>query len=211
MASPLLARLRLTPKDSQFFLLFDEAGTNMRQAAELLNDLMQRWPESDGLGREILICEQEGDRITHDIIQRLNTKTVTPLDREDVLALASAVDDVVDFIEEAADFLTLYGVEAPMDQAQSLSSVLRDACREVAQALTELRRFKGLEQNFSEVNRLEHEGDRITREALASLFTEGVDPMVVIRWKDIFDRLEEAIDGCKRVSNVLQGIVVKQS
>jgi predicted phosphate transport protein (TIGR00153 family) len=199
------------PKDSQFFVLFDEAGTNMRQAAELLNDLMQKWPESDGLGREILICEQEGDRITHDIIQRLNSKTLAPLDREDIHALASAVDDVVDFIEEAADFLTLYGVEAPMDQAQSLSSVLRDACREVAQALTELRPFEGLEQNFSEINRLEHEGDRITREALASLFTEGVDPMVVIRWKDIFDRLEEAIDGCKRVSNVLQGIVVKQS
>jgi uncharacterized protein len=199
------------PKDSQFFVLFDEAGTNMRQAAELLNDLMQKWPESDGLGREILICEQEGDRITHDIIQRLNSKTVTPLDREDIHELASAVDDVVDFIEEAADFLTLYGVEAPMDQAQSLSSVLRDACREVAQALTELRGFKGLERNFIEVNRLEHEGDRITREALASLFTEGVDPMVVIRWKDIFDRLEEAVDGCKRVSNVLQGIVVKQS
>ena len=125
--------------------------------------------------------------------------------------MASAVDDVVDFIEEAADFLTLYGVEAPMDQAQSLSSVLRDACREVAQALTELRRLQGTRAQFQRVNRLEHEGDRITREALASLFTEGVDPMVVIRWKDIFDRLEEAIDGCKRVSNVLQGIVVKHS
>ncbi len=144
MAS-LVARLPLIPKDSQFFVLFDEAGANMRQASELLNDLMQRWPESDGLGREILICEQEGDRITHDIIQRLNSKTLAPIDRHDIHELASAVDDVVDFIEEAADFLTLYGVEAPMDQAPSLSSVLRDACREVAQALTELRRFKGLE------------------------------------------------------------------
>ena len=204
-------RLSLRPTDQQFFALFEEGGANTRQAAELLDELMRRWPESDGLAREILICEQEGDRITHDLIQRLNSKTVAPLDREDIHELASALDDVVDLIEEAADFLTLYGVEAPMDQAQGLSSVLRDACRVVAEAMAELRGLKGLERHFAELNRLEHEGDRITREALASLFTEGVDPMAVIRWKDIFDRLEGAIDGCKRVSNVLQGIVVKHS
>jgi uncharacterized protein len=206
-----LARLSLRPKDPQFFVLFDEAGANMRRAAELLNDLMQAWPEEDGLAREILLCEQEGDRITHDIIQRLNSKAGAPIDRQDVHGLASALDDVVDFIEEAADFLNLYGIEAPMEQAQGLSGVLRDACRVIARALAELRGFKGLNDYFIEVDRLEHEGDRITREALASLFREGVDPMVVIRWKDIFERLEQAIDSCKRVSDVLHGIVVKHS
>jgi predicted phosphate transport protein (TIGR00153 family) len=172
---------------------------------------METWPEDHGLAREILICEQEGDRITHDIIQRLNRKLAAPMDREDIYQLASALDDVVDYIEEAADFLTLYSVEAPMEQAEQLSGVLRDACRNIAEALSRLHRFRDLNSYFAEIERLEHEGDRITREALASLFSDGVDPMVVIRWKDIFERLEEGIDTCKRASNVLQGIVVKHS
>ena len=206
-----MARFSIMPKDRQFFALFDEAGGNIRHAAQLLKQLMETWPEDHGLAREILICEQEGDRITHDIIQRLNRKMAAPMDREDIYELASALDDVVDYIEEVADFLTLYSVEAPMEQAEQLSGVLRDACRCIAEALTRLHSFRDLNSYFVEIERLEHEGDRITREALASLFADGVDPMVVIRWKDIFERLEEGIDTCKRASNVLQGIVVKHS
>jgi predicted phosphate transport protein (TIGR00153 family) len=206
-----VARLSLLPKDRQFFNLFDEAGTNILHAAELLSALMKSWPEAGGLGREILICEQEGDRITHDIIHRLNSTSVTPIDREDIYGLASSLDDVVDFIEEAADFMGLYNIEAPMEQALKLTAVLEESCRNVAQALTRLRGFQELNHYLIEVNRLENEGDRINREALASLFKNGIDPMVVIRWKDIFDRLEHAIDATEKVANVLEGIVVKHT
>jgi uncharacterized protein len=206
-----MARLSLVPKDREFFNLFDEAGTNILHAAELLTKLMKSWPDAGGLGREILICEQDGDRITHDIIHRLNTTSVTPIDREDIFALASALDDVVDYTEEAADFMGLYNIEAPMEQAQQLTNVLEDACRNISQALSRLRGLRDLNHYFVEVNRLENEGDRITREALASLFKNGIDPMMVIRWKDIFDRLEDAIDACEKVANILEGIVVKHA
>ena len=206
-----MARLSLVPKDREFFNLFDEAGTNILHSAELLVRLMKQWPDAGGLGREILICEQEGDRITHDIIHRLNSTSVTPIDREDIHALASALDDIVDYTEEAADFMGLYHIEAPMEQAQQLAGVLEDACRNIAQALNRLRGFRELNHYFVEVNRLENEGDRITREALASLFRGGIDPMVVIKWKDIFERLEQAIDACEHVANILEGIVVKHT
>jgi predicted phosphate transport protein (TIGR00153 family) len=206
-----MARLSLVPKDREFFNLFDEAGTNIQHAAHLLGRLLKQWPDAGGLGREILICEQEGDRITHDIIHRLNSTSVTPIDREDIHALASALDDIVDFTEEAADFMGLYNIEAPMEQALQLTGVLEDACRNIAQALSRLRGFQELNHYFVEVNRLENEGDRITREALASLFSGGIDPMVVIKWKDIFERLEHAIDACEHVANILEGIVVKHT
>jgi uncharacterized protein len=206
-----MVRLSLLPKARQFFNLFEEAGTNILHAAELLVRLMKSWPDAGGLGREILICEQEGDRITHDIIHRLNSTSVTPLDREDIYALASALDDVVDFTEEAADFMGLYNIEAPMEQAQQLTAVLEESCRNISQALARLRGFNDLNHYFIEVNRLENEGDRITREALASLFRNGIDPMMVIRWKDIFERLEHAIDACEHVANILEGIVVKHT
>ena len=206
-----MARLSLVPKDREFFRLFDEAGTNILRAAQLLDQLMKSWPEAGGLGRDILICEQEGDRITHDIIHRLNSTSVTPIDREDIFALASGLDDIVDFTEEAADFMGLYNIEAPMEQALQLTRVLEDSCRNIAQALERLRGFQDLNHYLVEVNRLENEGDRITREALASLFRGGIDPMVVIRWKDIFDRLEDAIDATEKVANILEGIVVKHT
>ena len=195
----------------EFFNLFDEAGANILRAADLLDRLLREWPEQEGLEREILICEQEGDRITHDVIQLLNHKIATPLDREDIYALASALDDVVDYTEEAADFLTLYHIEAPMEQAQQLSGVLRDSCRSLSIALSQLQGFGDLHHQLVEVNRLENEGDRITREALASLFANGIDPMVVIRWKDIFERIEQAIDACETAANILETILVKHA
>jgi predicted phosphate transport protein (TIGR00153 family) len=207
-----MARFSLSRRNGhEFFNLFDEAGANIVRAAELLDRLLRNWPDEEGLAREILICEQEGDRITHDLIQLLNHKISAPIDREDVYALASALDDVVDYTEEAADFLGLYGIEAPMEQAQQLSSVLRDACRNLSVALSELHRLGDLHHHFVEVHRLENEGDRIEREALASLFANGIDPMVVIRWKDIFERIEQAIDACETAANILETILVKHA
>jgi uncharacterized protein len=207
-----VARFALRSRNgTEFFNLFDEAGANILRAAELLDQLLKDWPEAEGLGREILICEQEGDRITHDLIQLLNHKIAAPMDREDVYALASALDDIVDYTEEAADFLGLYHIDAPMEQAQELSGVLRDACRNLSIALSRLEEFGDLHHQLVEVNRLENEGDRITREALASLFVNGIDPMVVIRWKDIFERIEAAIDACETVANIIESILVKHA
>jgi hypothetical protein len=199
------------PRDRVFFELFEEAGENIRHAADLLDRMLRNYPDSKDLARDILICEQEGDRITHDIINRLNHTFVTPIDREDILALASALDDIVDFTEEVADYLGLYKIEAPMDQAIRLAHVLLLASQQVAEAIPLLRGFRDLSHYTVEINRLENEGDRITREAVASLFQNGIDPMVVIRWKDLFERLEEAIDAAERVAYILEGIVIKNS
>jgi uncharacterized protein len=200
------------PRDRAYFELFEEAGQNVVLAADLLERLLVGFPDSRELAAEILECEHEGDRITHDIIDRLNHTFVTPIDREDILALASAMDDIVDYTEEVADYLGLYRIEAPMDQAISLAHVLSGACQEIAKAIPLLRGFKPeLSEHTAEVNRLENEGDRMVREAIASLFDARIDPMVVIRWKDIFERLEAAIDSTEHVADILYGIVIKNS
>jgi uncharacterized protein Yka (UPF0111/DUF47 family) len=207
---PRLAQV-FAPRDRAYFELFEEAGQNILRAAELLDQMLSGFPDSKDLAREILVCEHEGDRITHDIIQRLNQTFVTPIDREDILALASALDDIVDFTEEVADYLGLYRIEAPMDQAIKLARILKAAAQQIAEAMPRLRGFRDISGYTVEINRLENEGDRITREAMASLFDGGIDPMVVIRWKDLFERLEDAIDAAEHVANILEGIVIKNS
>ena len=200
------------PRDRAYFELFEEAGRNVMLAADLLEQLLVNYPDSRELAGQILECEHEGDRITHDIIDRLNHTFVTPIDREDILALASALDDIVDYAEEVADYMGLYKIEAPMDQAISLARVLNAACRAIGQAIPMLRGFKPeISEHTVEVNRLENEGDRLTREAVASLFDARIDPMVVIRWKDLFERLEAAIDSTEHVADILYGIVIKNS
>jgi predicted phosphate transport protein (TIGR00153 family) len=196
-------------REREFFDLFEEAGRNCVRAAELLETMLEQWPDHGETMRDVVVCEQEGDRITHDIIQRLNQTFVTPFDREDIIKLASSLDDIVDFIEEVADFLGLYRIEAPMEQAQRMASVLRDATRQINDAIPRLRTLKDIHHYTVEVNRLENEGDRILREAVASLFERGIDPMMVIRWKDIFERLEDAIDSTETAVNTLEGIIIK--
>jgi hypothetical protein len=198
-------------RDRVYFELFEEAGQNIKRAAELLDEMLSGFPESKNLAEQILNCEHEGDRITHDIIHRLNHTFVTPIDREDILALASALDDIVDYTEEVADYLGLYKIEAPMDQAIRLAHVLKAAAGQVCEAIARLRGFRDISHYTVEINRLENDGDRITREAVASLFDGGIDPMVVIRWKDLFERLEAAIDSTEHVANILEGIVIKNS
>jgi predicted phosphate transport protein (TIGR00153 family) len=199
------------PKDREFFDLFEEAGANIARAADLLDQMLAAFPDRSELASDILVCEQQGDRITHDIIQHLNQTFVTPIDREDIYELASALDDVVDYTEEVADYLGLYKIEAPMEQAQQLARVLHAAARQIEEAMPRLRGFRDISHYTVELNRLENDGDRIVREAIASLFDTGIDPMVVIRWKDIFERLEEAIDATEHVANILQGVVIKNS
>jgi uncharacterized protein len=206
-----VARFSLLPRDRTFFDLFIEAGQNAVRAAKLLDEMMHTWPENEGLVRDVVEAEQEGDRITHDIVKRLNTTFVTPIDREDIYGLATQMDDVVDYTEEAADFLGLYKIEAPMEQAQALTKVLVASCEQLAMGLENLPSFKDLDQYWIEIHRLENDGDRISRDAVASLFSNGIDPMVVIRWKDMFAVLEEAIDATETAAQIIEGIVIKNS
>ena len=197
------------PKEREFFDLFEEAGKNAVRAAALLELMLEKWPDHGEALRDVVVCEQEGDRITNDIIQRLNQTFVTPFDREDIIALASAMDNIVDFIEEIADFLGLFRIEAPTDQAQRMGRVLHEATRHVNAAMPALRRLEDIRTFMLEVNRLESEGDRILREAVATLFDHGIDPMMVIRWKDIYERLEDAIDSTETAMNIMSGIIIK--
>jgi uncharacterized protein len=201
----------LVPRDRIFFDLFNEAGQNTLRSAQLLQDMVKDWPESADLAREILIAEQEGDRITHDIAQRVNSTFVTPIDREDIYDLAGKVDDIVDDIEESADFMGIYRIEAPLDQALEMTDVLVKCCKQLALLLENLRGFKDLQQYWIEIHRLENDGDRLFRDALGSLFANGIDPMVVIRWRDIFLRLERSIDATEAAATIVEGIVIKNS
>jgi predicted phosphate transport protein (TIGR00153 family) len=206
-----VARFSLVPKDRVFFDLFAEGGQNTLRTAKLLRDMLERWPDEHGLATDILKAEQEGDRITHDIIQRLNTTFVTPIDREDIHTLATQMDDIVDYIEEVADFMGLYRIEAPMDQAQALAEVLVKCCEQLYGLLQNLRGFKDLDHYWIEMHRLENDGDRIYRDAVASLFADRIDPMVVIRWRDIYLRLERAIDATETSASIVEGIVIKNA
>jgi uncharacterized protein len=208
MGAPLFAS---APNRGRFEALFEAGGRNLEAVTGKLERLMRVWPDEPELRDEIKALEEEGDRITHDILHALYSTTVTPLDREDIHSLATALDDAVDLTEEAADFLGLYKIEAPMEQAVELAGVLRDCGRELAAALTGLTALNELGPHVAEVDRLEDEGDRISRKALVALFAGGIDPMVVIRWKDVVDRLEQAVDACDRVAHVLEGIAVKHN
>jgi uncharacterized protein len=200
-----------TRDDIELLELFEQSGRNVQRASALLRDLFSDYPERPELATEVLACEHEGDRIAHEILSRLAERGAADLDAADVHALAGALDDIVDHAEEAADQLGLYGVEAPMEQAQQMAEILVGTADLVADSLRGLRDGEEVAQQLVEIHRRENEADRIVRAAVASLFANGIDPMMVIRWKDIYDTLESAVDACETVANVLEGITLKRA
>ena len=195
----------------EFLGLLERAGTNVLSSAELLDRLMRSWPEEPELRGQIKLLEEEGDRITRDILHGIVAPAFGALERDDIHALAQALDDVVDLAEEVADLLGLYKVEAPMEQAFELTRVLRLAATEIEGALARLGSVEDVSGHLRRIDALEDEGDAVSRQAIVALFSGGIDPMVVIRWKDLFERLEQAIDACEHVAHVLEGIVLKKS
>ncbi|MBK5230140.1 MAG: DUF47 family protein [Thermoleophilia bacterium] len=189
----------------EFFDLFERAAANAERAAGLLVEMIDSYPERADLAREILRCENEGDSITHTVIRKLADATRPPIPKSAAHRLATALDDVVDYTEQIADSFNLYKIEAPMDQALQLAQVLAESCGQLRVAVGTLRGGNSMSEAIIEVHRLENEGDRISRDAIASLFEGGVDPMVVIRWKDIFEHLEHAIDASEDVAHALEG------
>lgn len=191
--------------------LFVDAGRNAHAAALVLLDLV-RDPERRELGETLHAHEHDGDQITHDVIHALATRRaqLKTIDAADAFRLAGAVDDIVDYADEAGDAIILYRVEAPMEQAIRLAEVLVLATGQVADGLAMLGVYDQLAPVLAEIHRLENVGDILSRGGIAALFETGIDPMVVIRWKDIFGRLEDAIDACQTVGHMLEGAALSR-
>ena len=198
--------------DENLLELISESGRNVLRTALLLRDLLADYPERAALAADVRQCEHEGDRITHDLIHRLadGHRARLPFEVAEGHRLATALDDIVDHAEQVADTLGLYAVEATMEQAIELADVLVGAAEQVSKALGCLRNGDELAPHLVEIHRLENEGDRLRRDAVASLFASGTDPMVVIRWRDIFESLEAAVDACETVAHILEGIGLRR-
>jgi predicted phosphate transport protein (TIGR00153 family) len=203
-------RISLTPKTTEFFTLFGRAGENALEVARLVERRFREHPSSGVTQEQVKREETEGDSLTREIITLLNTQYVTPFDREDIYLLATEIDDVVDYLEEASDLLGLYGIEMPTRHAVEQCAVIVRACEQLALACDNLKGMRGVDEALVELKRLEDEGDRILRDAVGSLFRdERIDPLNVIRWKDVYEALERALDACDTAANVIANIYVK--
>ena len=205
-------RISLTPRTDEFFTLFGRAGENALQVARLVERRFSEHPNSEVTQERVKAEETDGDNITRELITLLNTQYITPFDRNDIFQLSTVIDDVVDYLEEASDLLGLYGVEMRSRHAVEQCRVIVRACEQLAIACENLKGMRGVQDALVELKRLEDEGDGILRDALATLFRdERVDPMIVIRWKDIYEALERALDACETAANVIANIVVKNA
>ena len=205
-------KLSLTPKTTEFFVLFADAGANALEVARLVERRFREHPNSGVTQEQVKAAETAGDVITRDLITLMNTQYLTPFDREDIYQLATEIDDVVDYLEEASDLLGLYGVEMPTRHAVEQCAILVKAVEQLATACDNLKGMKGVQDALVEVKSLEDQGDRILRDALASLFRDDrIDPLIVIRWKDIYEALERALDACETAANVIANILVKNA
>ncbi len=205
-------RISLTPRTSEFFVLFARAGENALEVARLVDRRFKEHPNSGVTQEQVKAAETAGDTITRDLIQLLNTQYLTPFDREDIYMLSTEIDDVVDYLEEASDLLGLYGVEMPTRHAVEQCTIITSAVEQLAIACDNLKGMRGVQDALIEVKRLEDEGDGVLRDALGSLFRDDrIDPLIVIRWKDIYEALERALDACETAANVIANIVVKST
>jgi predicted phosphate transport protein (TIGR00153 family) len=200
---------RLTPQKKEFFDLFTAAAANGAEIARLLVALLEGWPESRELLEAIRDAEHEGDRLTYEVVNLLNNTFVTPFDRDDMYRLATVLDDICDHVDEAADDIDAYEVRDVPALAVEQARVVERAAAHLHEAVSVLEGFEDSRAQLLSVRELEDEGDRLSREAVADLFRSGRDPLTIIRWKDIHEQIEEAIDACENVADVLEAILVK--
>jgi predicted phosphate transport protein (TIGR00153 family) len=204
-------RFRLIPRDEGFFELFVRLAAKIEEGALAYQDLVVDYRIVDRKAGRLRDLEHEGDELTHEIMKRLNTVFVTPLDHEDIHRLASGLDDVLDHIEAAADLFVLHKIEQPLPEMKEQADVLVQTCRVTRAAMETFPRYRELEPHWVEVNRLENEGDRIYRRAIAGLFDGDHKAMDVLKWRDVIDEAEGAIDQLEDVSNMLEAIALKQA
>ena len=205
-----MARLSLVPQKREFFDLYNRAASNAVAISERLVALLDTFPDGADAGmRDIKELEHEGDRITHDLIDLINRTFVTPFDRDDMYRLAGVLDDVCDHIDDSAEKVVGYGVREVNDAARQQAQVIRRCTTKLAEAIGRLEGFKDSRRQLIELRTLEDEGDRLSREAISALFAGDPDAVSLVRWKDIHEQLEEAIDACENAADVLEAILVK--
>ena len=204
-------RLKLIPQEGEFVELFEQLAEKTALGASELLRLLRDYEDVEVRAGRILDIEHEGDEITHEIIRRINTTFITPFDRADIHTFASRLDDVLDHIEAVAEYLQLHRIDEPLPQMVAMAETLDKAARLTADAMPRLTTFKGLDEYWIQINRLENEGDRLYRRTIAELFSGDYRAMDVLKYKDIIEEIEQGIDGLEDVANTVEGIVLKQS
>jgi len=208
-----LVDMQIFPRKIDFFEIFDRAAANVAKASALLVDLLNDFTDVERKTREIHEIEQEGVMLTHDIMRRLNQTFITPIDREDIHALASRIDDILDLIWGTADRITVYDIQEPTRAVVHLATELDKVTRVIQKAIKELRAkdYAHVQEHCIEINRMENLIDRIFRDSIGSLFNDFEDSKMIIKWKDLYEHLEDAADRCEDVANILEGIVLKHA
>lgn len=205
-------KFKIIPREEKFFTLFKEQADNALEAARCLKDLLEDYTDVDQKRLKIEMIESNGDIIAHKIFEKLNLTFVTPMDREDIHSLACALDDIVDIINATSQRLHLYNVGSITDEAIALANIILRATEEtavIAAGLENMKNMGELKQHWIEVNRLENEGDIISRNAIAGLFSSDRNPIDVIKWKEIYEHLEEVTDKCEDAANIVEGVALK--
>src|SRR5262245_22618868 len=203
---------KLFPREVRFYDLFEQQSQHILRAAGLLNDLVHNFTDARAKLHAINEVEHQGDQITHEIVRRLNTTFITPLDREDIHALASRLDDVLDYMEAAAERLVVYRIKEPTSASRAMATVIVDIAQATDRAIRCLRTMDpGFHEQAVEVNRLENRADSLLRDSLAELFEQQADPIEVIKWKEIYETMEVVTDRCEDVANVIEGIILKMA
>jgi hypothetical protein len=204
---------KFLPKQTDFFVMFEKAALNLNKAAVMLVEMMEDLSIAKIKSKEIYEAEQEGDMITHEVMRSLNKTFLTPVDREDIHALVNGLDDILDLIWASADRAVLFKLEAAPSEAVDLSKTLHETTEYITKAIASLKekKYSYIQEYCIEINRLENRGDRIFREALVKLFDNIKDPIMVIKWKEVYEHLEEANDTCEDVADILEGIVLKHA
>lgn len=205
-------KFSLMPKERRFAILFEQSAHNAVKIAQQLNDMVCTWEDVQERLGIITDLEHEGDATTHQIIAQLHRSFITPFDREDIALLAHSLDEITDFIHSSADMMVLYKVGQPTGRARELADIIVQTATEVEKAVSEIRdridREKLLKRCM-EINRLENEGDSVYRAALAELFSDSTETAYLIKWREIYEHMENAIDSCEDVANVLEGVALK--
>lgn len=204
--------LSFVPKERQFFVLFRDNAVNLLEGLKtlsvLLNGAAGTFAEPAAQLRDL---EHQGDEITHRINQELNRTFITPFDREDIYALASAVDDVIDLAEETADTIMLDGITEITPEARQMGEILVQIGQELIQAFEKLEARKDMSRHWIRIHDLENQGDKVTRQAIGALFRDGHDPIHVIKWKDVYSLLEKTVDRTEDVANILESVTIKNA
>lgn len=206
--------LRLIPREERFFDLFNQQAENVLEGARLLKDLLDDYTDCDRKRMLIEKAESHGDEICHRIIEKLNSTFITPMDREDIHALSSALDDILDLINATSQRLQLYRVKSVTEEARQLATIILRATEEtlaLTKSLDNMKNVKSMKERWIEVNRLENEGDVVSRSAIAQLFENVTDPIEVIKWKELYEHLETAIDKCEDAANIVETVVLKNA